>query len=231
MHIFNRESQMLNPKVRGFTLIELLVVVAIIAVLVAMLLPALGQARAAAQQTSCMNQLRQCSLAIIAYTQDFNDKMLMYAEVPAYMAWTTAIVKGGYVADENMLLCPFLYPNEYSSDWQCYGLLYPSFPVMDSWPSMNGWGLALSKIETPSMYLLMADSTFGNSMPYLTQASMAQTYWMPGGGLGNIHLRHLNKANSMFVDGHITGESGKSLFRYGARWVTGADSQPFSIEP
>lgn len=56
-----------------FTLIELLVVIGIIAVLAAMLMPALGKAREKASQTSCMNQLRQISLSIFSYKSDNRD--------------------------------------------------------------------------------------------------------------------------------------------------------------
>ncbi|MEN6305947.1 MAG: DUF1559 domain-containing protein [Armatimonadia bacterium] len=67
---------------RGFTLIELLVVIAIIAILAAILFPVFAKAREKARQTSCMSNLKQLSLGMLMYAQDYDETFF-----PVWVRW------------------------------------------------------------------------------------------------------------------------------------------------
>lgn len=62
-----------NRRPYNFTLIELLIVIAVIAILAALLMPALNQARSKAQSAQCLSNLKQLGVGVIQYASDFND--------------------------------------------------------------------------------------------------------------------------------------------------------------
>lgn len=65
----------LNRETTGFTLVELLVVMGIIAILMALLMPSISRAKAKANQTSCLNNMRQLTLAATLYATDHDDEL------------------------------------------------------------------------------------------------------------------------------------------------------------
>src|SRR5690348_17163040 len=99
----------------GFTLIELLVVIAIIAILAAILLPALSTGKERGRRAVCINNLRQCGMALSLYADDFNKHYPHQRNpgtgtiyVPAVSVQTAP---GNYVAHEWDAVAREIYPN------------------------------------------------------------------------------------------------------------------------
>ncbi len=90
----------------GFTLIELLVVIAIIAMLAALLLPALSAARERARRTTCMNNLRQFSLAYEMYAEDYFEKFPADPKDGLYKKDAPFAIYPTYIKTAKTFWCP-----------------------------------------------------------------------------------------------------------------------------
>ena len=141
---------------RGFTLIELLVVISIIALLIAVLLPALGQARYQANLTVCLAQLRQLSLAGNAYIVDNND------HTPDRQ-WQTDLPNLDYHNDKSARYCPV--PTTSASNWTAHrtpgpGWHYAMNPAL-TWPNYTGGDLTISartaQVYDPAKAMMFSD--------------------------------------------------------------------------
>lgn len=120
-----------QARVKSFTLIELLVVIAIIAILAAILMPALSSARERAKSNTCLNNLKQCGLAINQYIDD-HGSMIIHSGVAgnSLISWSMLISKdvkelhtknntgrgqlknygGNYLGTKNAVICPNASP-------------------------------------------------------------------------------------------------------------------------
>ena len=194
---FTRESN--GARQGGFTLIELLVVIAIIAILAAMLLPALARSKANARRIACLNHLKQLSLATAIYGGENDD---YYPSSNATNKWPEAI-RPGY-QNLRLLVCPDdksvtgIATNSASADlaprsflinaWTDYFDLLPQ-PVQFEVMRMN-------VVQYPSDTILFGEKEEGHG-DFLMDLRTANEIDVLE------QIRHAGKANYAFTDGSV----------------------------
>ena len=100
---------------RGFTLIELLVVISIIALLISILLPALGAAREQAKALRCLSNVRQVGTAINAFVADHNGRLpenRIDVGNAEHVTWRYQMTEANYLPEDGVWTCPTPSPTE-----------------------------------------------------------------------------------------------------------------------
>lgn len=225
-------SPILPKARRAFTLIELLIVVAIIAILAAMLLPALTRSKATAQRIKCLGNLHQLGLATQLYWDDNAGNCFRYTSGftnGGQMFWFGWLGPGAegkrpfdpqigalwpYLEGRGVELCPALNyaigQFKLKADGAAYGYGYNlQLSTMPGKPTVPA-----AKISHPSDSGLLADSAQVNTfqLPASPEHPMLEEFYYVSTNRteATAHFRHTERASVAFADGHAALEKMES---------------------
>ena len=216
-----------NPKRAGFTLVELLVVIAIIAILAAMLLPALKRARESAKSSVCLSNLKQFGLAFHMYANDYQGRLPHYwicscaGGCGCFTYFTNLLVDGRYLPDTG-----WVYRNWGEIDtgvWRCpsvgkniifagggYGVNFSHVIVDAASGAVN-----LSQFRRTGGIALIGDAEIATGIWRgwtVMSIHCPTTYDWLLNEVGQSAARHNGKANVCFLDQHVESKSYQDLY-------------------
>ncbi len=201
-------------------MIELLVVIAIIGILASLLTPAISQAKTRARALECVNNLRQVGVATLLYSQDHRGRQQFNFPLTPTETWASLLSTNQAIRPPEIFLCP-TYPPRVCTNW------YRTFGIRFDPPTNMSFGnfgevVDLEAATQPSEYLHVADTTSQGRMGIKAK----QFYYFRVASEKEVHARHQQKANGLFLDGHVEGCSRSRLEALGISGLYETDTAP-----